>query len=159
MNANKLQEILEKHRSWLEDKEGGVRADLRYADLSRANLRNADLRGANLRYANLLGADLREADLRGANLIGANLRGADLRGADLSRAELDYSVFPLWCGGIEWKVDDKLPRMLAAFICSMKCENEEIKEMQKMLEPFAVKSHRAEDILGSEVIEKYRGEI
>lgn len=140
MNANKLQEILEKHRSWLEDKEGGVRADLRYADLSRANLRGANLIGANLRYANLLGADL---------------RGADLRGADLSRAELDYSVFPLWCGGIEWKVDDKLPRMLAAFICSMKCENEEIKEMQKMLEPFAVKSHRAEDILGSEVIEKY----
>lgn len=37
--------------------------------------------------------------------------------------------------------------MLAAFICSMKCDNKEINEMQKLIRPFAEKSHRSEDIL------------
>ena len=59
-----LAEVLEKHRLWLDDEEGGERADLSYA-----NLRGANLRGANLSYANL-----GDANLRGANLDGANLR-------------------------------------------------------------------------------------
>ena len=33
-----LQEVLEKHQKWLNDEEGGERADLRYADLSCADL-------------------------------------------------------------------------------------------------------------------------
>lgn len=48
MDQEKLQEILDKHKKWLNNEEGGKRADLR---------------GANLREANLRGADLREADL------------------------------------------------------------------------------------------------
>ena len=98
MEASKLKEILEKHKMWLNDKEGGEKAnlsgaDLRGADLSGADLIGADLRGANLSGAdlsgvNLSGADLRRADLRGANLIGASLSGADLREADLRRADL-----------------------------------------------------------------------
>lgn len=148
MKTSELQEILKKHKLWLKDKKKGVRAYLRGADLSGADLRHADLRDAYLRHADLRGADLRHTDFRCADLC-----HADFRGADLCDANLDYSVFPLWCGGIGWKVDDKLPRMLAAFICSMECENEEIKEMQKLLKPFAVKSHRAENILGGD--EKY----
>lgn len=62
-----LREILEAHKRWLNNEEGG----------KRANLREADLRGA----------DLREADLPEADLSGANLREADLRGADLSGAK------------------------------------------------------------------------
>ncbi|MBP3700099.1 MAG: pentapeptide repeat-containing protein, partial [Oscillospiraceae bacterium] len=46
MDANKLKEILEKHKKWLLQEDGGERADLRYADL-----RNADLRDTYLRYA------------------------------------------------------------------------------------------------------------
>ena len=61
MTNEELKEVLSLHQMWLLDKEGGVRADLRYADL-----RYADLSDANLRYANL-----RYADLRGANLSGA----------------------------------------------------------------------------------------
>ena len=38
-----LAEVLEKHRLWLDDEEGGEQADL-----SGANLRDANLRGANL---------------------------------------------------------------------------------------------------------------
>ena len=102
MTWEKLTEILQKHKAWLNDEEGGERANLiganlRGANLSGANLRGAnlsgaDLRGANLicadlRDANLSGADLRDADLSGANLIGANLSGANLIGANLSGAK------------------------------------------------------------------------
>ena len=88
MDNEKLKEILERHRKWLNDEDGGERADLRGANLYGAILRGADLHGANLRGANLYGAILRGANLRGANLYEANLRGANLRGADLCGANL-----------------------------------------------------------------------
>ena len=82
-------------------------ADLSYADLRSADLSYADLRSADLSYANLRSADLRYANLRSADLSYANLRYADLRSADLSYADLDYSAFPLWCGGLDVHIDDK----------------------------------------------------
>ena len=42
-----------------------------------------------------------------ANLHSANLRSADLRYADLRSADLDFSAFPLWCGGLDVHIDDK----------------------------------------------------
>ena len=73
INAEKLKEILDKHKKWLNNEDGGEYAnlynadlryaDLRYADLSNANLSNADLRYANLRYADLSNADLYNAKL------------------------------------------------------------------------------------------------
>lgn len=53
MEQKELDEIIRLHKMWLYGKEGGKRADLRYADLL-----GADLQGANLRGANLRGADL-----------------------------------------------------------------------------------------------------
>ena len=53
------------------------------------------------------------ADLRGANLRGANLQDADLRGADLQGANLDFSCWPLWCGSLGVKGDEKLVGQLA----------------------------------------------
>ena len=44
--AEELKEILELHNKWLNNEDGGVRADLSYA-----NLRSADLSYANLRSA------------------------------------------------------------------------------------------------------------
>ena len=93
MTTKELQEILDKHKKWLNDEDGGERADLsganlRSADLSGADLRRADLSGANLSGANLRGADLRSANLSGANLRSADLSGANLRSADLSGAYL-----------------------------------------------------------------------
>ena len=73
ITAEQLSEILRKHDLWLYGKDGGERADLRYADLSYANLSYADLRYADLSYANLSYADLRCADLRYANLSYADL--------------------------------------------------------------------------------------
>ena len=94
ISAEELKEILDKHKKWLNEEDGGERADLRYADLSNANLYNADLRyadlyNADLSNANLYNADLRYADLRYADLRNADLRYADLRYADLRYADLD----------------------------------------------------------------------
>ena len=82
-------------------------ADLRYADLRSADLRSADLRYADLSYADLSSANLSYADLSSANLRYANLSYADLSYADLSSANLDFSAFPLWCGGLDVNIDDK----------------------------------------------------
>ncbi len=81
MTPEKLAEILAAHKLWLNDEEGGVRAnlsgaDLRGADLSEADLRWADLSEADLRWANFRGANLSEANLSWANLSEANLSGA-----------------------------------------------------------------------------------
>ena len=108
MNKDELNDILEKHKLWLNNEAGGeqadlsgadlrfadlsgadlISADLGGADLSRADLRDAYLSGANLRRADLSCADLRDAVLSGANLRRADLGGADLRRADLSCADL-----------------------------------------------------------------------
>ena len=113
MNKKELDKILDNHKLWLQTNgKKGERADLRYADLRSANLRYAnlryaDLRYANLRYADLRYADLRYADLRSANLSSADLSSANLSSADLRSANLDYSAFPLWCGGLDVHIDDK----------------------------------------------------
>ena len=88
MKLTELNEILCKHKLWLDRDENGSKADL-----SKANLRWANLSGADLRWANLSGADLSKANLSGADLSGAdlgwaNLSGADLRWANLSGANL-----------------------------------------------------------------------
>ena len=110
MTKEELGLILDKHKKWLNNEEGGERADLeradlegadlRGADLERADLEGANLKGANLYGANLEGADLENAnleraDLRGADLRGANLEGANLEGADLGRANLEGATHSL----------------------------------------------------------------
>ena len=137
MNKEQLNDILEKHKKWLEVEEDGARADLSYANLrgvnlSYADLKGADLSGVNLRGANLSGANLRSADLnyanlsdinlrwanlsgadmKGANLSDANLKSADLRladlsGADMRGADIDFSCLPLWCGSLGANFDDR----------------------------------------------------
>lgn len=83
-----LHEILEKHKLWLEGKEGGVRANLSRTNLSGANLYRADLSRADLSRTNLSGADLSRTNLSGANLSRTNLYCADLFCANLSGANL-----------------------------------------------------------------------
>ena len=83
ISEQELKDILDKHDKYLNNKEGGERADL-----SSADLRSADLRFADLRFADLRSADLRSADLSSADLSSADLRFADLRSADLSSADL-----------------------------------------------------------------------
>ena len=92
MTKEKLNEILTAHTLWLQNEDGGRRADLCGANLSGADLSGAHLSWANLSGADLSGANLCEADLRRANLSGADLRRANLSGADLSGANLISSI-------------------------------------------------------------------
>ena len=105
MTKAELKKVLDLHIKWLNEKEGGERADLRRANLSGAALSMEKLRWADLRSANLSGADLSGADLRNANLSCAVLSGADLSCAVLSGADLsgaDLSGADLSCADIRW---------------------------------------------------------
>ena len=78
-----LEEVLELHMKWLNDEEGGKRADLSCEDLSYV-----DLKGAILSYAKLKGVNLESTNLKGVNLKGVDLEGVDLEGVDLSYSNL-----------------------------------------------------------------------
>jgi len=98
-NGQTLDVILEKHMKWVNQEDGGERANLQDADLRSADLRGADLQGAYLQDADLRSADLLSADLQGANLQDADLRSANLRSADLQGANLrgaDLRSADLW---------------------------------------------------------------
>ena len=152
MEQEELEKILEVHKEWINDNEKGVRADLSgvclreenlsEADLSGANLSRADLRSAELSGAYLRGADLGGADLRGAYLRGADLRGADLRGANLSDANLDFSCWPLWCGGLAVKVCKRIAVQLAYHFCKLDCDDPEYIAARNAILDFANQFHR-----------------
>ena len=91
MKRDELNDILEKHKKWLQGERGGERADLAWADLTEANLARAKLARAKLAGANLTGANLYEANLTGADLTEADLTEANLTGADLTRADLAWA--------------------------------------------------------------------
>ena len=99
MFEKEITEVLKMHKSWLDEKENGVRADLC---------------GADLCHADLCGADLCGADLHGADLCHANLRNANLRGADL-----DFSCWPLWCGSLDVCLDKRQKRQLLYHLLSV----------------------------------------
>lgn len=117
-----MQEILDAHKKWIKGEDGGVRANLSDADLSDANLG---------------GANLRRADLRGADLRGAGLRGADLR-----RADLDFSCWPLWCGGLTVKVCKRIAVQLAYHFCKLDCDDPEYIATRNAILDFANQFHR-----------------
>ena len=139
MSAKKLKEVLKKHELWLKNEPGGE-----LANLSFANLSFADLSFANLSFADLRSADLRSADLRSANLRSANLRFADLRSADL-----DFSSFPLWCGGLNVHLDDRQLIQMAYHLAKnglfSKNASEETKAELSKIVDFANKFHRTEE--------------
>ena len=155
MTQEELNMILDKHEKWLNNEEGGEKADLYRADLGGANLGRADLGGANLGradlcWANLHGADLGGADLGGANLgradLGrANLYRANLHGAYLCGADLDYSCWPLWCGSLDVKVDARIARQLAYHFCRLDCDDPEYLEARKAIAEFANGFHRVDE--------------
>lgn len=64
----------------------------------------------------------------------------DLRGADL-----DFSCFPLWCGGLHLKIDKRQACQLAYHLCSMQCDDEEYLKMRNSILTFANQFHRADE--------------
>ena len=107
ISQKELKEILDKHKKWLNDEDGGERAKLRYVylqgfDLQGADLRGADLQGSNLQFTKLQGADLREANLRETCLQCVHLQGANLKDANVYGAYLKNAYRPwfTYVGGI-----------------------------------------------------------
>jgi len=147
MNQEEIGRVIEKHQKWLNNEDGGERADLQGANLRGADLQGADLQGADLQGADLQGADLKGADLQGADLREANLRRADLKGANLKGANLDYSCFPLWCGTLDMQVDARIFAQLAYHLCRLQVP-EELKPYQDALKPIAATFHRFEECGG-----------
>ena len=159
MDKSELQEILSKHKLWLNN-EGGQRANLKGVDLQGAELEGANLqgailplanmRGAYLLGANMRGANLRRADLREADLQWADLQGAELREVDLRETNLDFSCLPLWCGSKYMKVDSRIAQQLAAHFCALDCDDETYIKARDAILDFARGSHVAEYMLESE---------
>ena len=86
-------------------------------------------------------ADLRGADLSGADMIYADLEGADLSGADLSGADLFVTSWNLGCGSLNVTVDAKIAIQILYHFARLKCEDTEVKEMQKKAGKLANKFH------------------
>jgi uncharacterized protein YjbI with pentapeptide repeats len=86
-----LNTILEKHRKWLANEWGGVRADLSSAYLTSANLTGADLSSANLTDANLYRADLKGAIFHANGILNKTLK--DVRYLKYAR---NLSIFGLF---------------------------------------------------------------
>ena len=102
-----LEAILDKHKKWL----------CGDADGERAILSGYDLRGLDLSEL-----DLFECDLRGSDISGCNMYNACL---------------PLWCGGLHFRADRLFVAQLAYHLCSILCDDEEVKAVQRSLYAFA----------------------
>ena len=105
-------------------------------------------------------ADLRDADFRNATLRGADLRGADLRRAKLRDADIDFSVWPLWCGGLDVHIDDRIAVQLLYHLVRnvlfSRNTSEELKSLlsQKEIVKVANQFHRVDECGRIEVTEK-----
>lgn len=69
----------------------------------------------------------------------------DLSGADLSDADLDFSCYPLWCGGLHIKTDARLAKQVAYHLCTMQCDDEEYIKMRNSILDFANGFHRVDE--------------
>ena len=121
-----LDEILKSHKLWL---------DTRFSEKTEGE--RANLRGANLSWANL----------SWANLGGANLGGCsnDLQQADMRGKDLDFTVIPLSCRSLKWKIDRRLAVQFLYHFCSHYCEDADIKTAQNNLLALANEFHRVEE--------------
>ncbi len=93
----------------------------------------------------LLDYDLRDADLRNADMRNADLRDANLRNADMRGANLDFSCWPLWCGGLHVRADKRIAVQLVYHLCSLQCDDEEFVKMRNSILEFANQFHRVDE--------------
>lgn len=90
MTQRELDEILELHKLWRQNK-GGKQADFSGMDLSNMDIMCEDLSFANFKCTNLSGTDLFDSILYGSDLRYVNLSGAYLQNVDLRHVDLRYA--------------------------------------------------------------------
>ena len=78
MTPSDLVDALDRHSQWLQNKIGGIPADL-----ALQNLYGCDLTGVKLHRAKLTGVDFSQAILLRADLSGTDMFGANLLNAKL----------------------------------------------------------------------------
>lgn len=144
ISQRELDTAIQKHRMFLENSQTGEKANFDNFNLSGMTFTGANLEGARFFGSTLISADFRSANLKNCNFRHCDLRNADFREADLRGALLDFSSFPLWCGGTRFKTDARLVAQVLAHLCSLDVPPEVRAELDKIL-PFAQTSHRAID--------------
>ena len=93
MKLTELNEILRKHKLWLDRDENGSRANLSSANLSEANLSEANLSRANLSGANLSGANLSGANLSEAKGLLSTVNFIDAHFERIADGYIAYKTF------------------------------------------------------------------
>jgi len=134
MDREELEEILVAHERWLNEDDTGRQADLQGACLVHMDLHGLwfealDLQGARFDYSDLRGTGFHDCDLQRAKFIGADLRGSDFMGcnltgvsfrdADLRGANFDQSAWPLDCGTVNVRVDDRIMAQLLNHVLAL----------------------------------------
>ena len=76
---------------------------------------------------------------------GANLREADLRGANLRGANIDYTCWPLFCGGLHVKINKRIACQLAYHFCNQDCNDPEYIVARNAILSFANQFHRVNE--------------
>ena len=89
-----------------------------------------------------------EAWLKGQGGAKADLSYANLLYADLSSADLDFSAFPLWCGGLNAKIDKKIAIQLLYHALSQDCYDKEYQTIRKdkKIIKFLKQFHRIDEV-------------
>ena len=171
MTQQELNEILRKHKLWLDGKEGGERANMQSAHMRSANMqsanmqsahmRSADMQCANMQRADMQCADMRYADMQCADMRYADMRYANLRNANMQRANIDYSAWPLWCGSLKAHVDDRIAIQLLYHTLSVVQNSPYVSEELKrtlLTEPVVDIANRFHRVDECGALEVYEGE-
>lgn len=97
MTQEELDEVIRKHKLWLNGEEGGERAnlidkDLRGLDMDGADMRDARMEHVDMRYASMRNADMRNAHMRDANMEYIYMRSANMENADMVNVNMRFAI-------------------------------------------------------------------
>jgi hypothetical protein len=73
------------------------------------------------------------------------LEGRGGEKANLKGADLDFSIIPLRCGGLGWKIDTRIAAQITYHLCSMECGDPEFIRIRNGALDYANRFHRAEE--------------
>ena len=75
----------------------------------------------------------RETEFAPIDLTDADLTHADLTRANLADADLDFSGWPLWCGSLRLKTDERQRKQIAYHLASLFVHAENVTDEEKAI--------------------------